>query len=255
MAKQKSGQQRLALQKFLAYVLGRRPDEYGLFTDEEGFVPVKELLQALGEEEGWRHVRQAHLDEVLREADSGLEARDKFIRAAPEATTLNFGPFPEAAPPKLLYYGARRKAYPAILKDGLTPLGGRPYLPLTADQDLALRIGRRREADPILLTVHATLAEGRVTFYRPQEMIYLVESLDPDLFTGPPLPKERPDLVKKKKPAPPAEPPTPGSFFLDPQRDLFPSGKQDKPKKGKKDRGPEWKRAVRQERRKKKSDD
>jgi len=41
------------LAKMLAYVLGRRPDEFGLIPDAEGFVRIKDLLKALHEEEGW----------------------------------------------------------------------------------------------------------------------------------------------------------------------------------------------------------
>ena len=39
------------LAKFFNYVLGRRPDEFGLVTDKEGFVKIKELIKATNEEE------------------------------------------------------------------------------------------------------------------------------------------------------------------------------------------------------------
>ena len=39
------------LAKFLNYVLGRRPDEFGLVTDKEGFVKIKDLIKATSEEE------------------------------------------------------------------------------------------------------------------------------------------------------------------------------------------------------------
>jgi len=49
----------------LVYMLGHRPDEFGLVPDSEGFIPYKELLQAIHEEEGWRYVRRSHINEVL----------------------------------------------------------------------------------------------------------------------------------------------------------------------------------------------
>ncbi|MCK7505928.1 MAG: hypothetical protein MZV70_18885 [Desulfobacterales bacterium] len=49
------------LAKMLAYVLGRRPDEFGLIPDAEGFVKIKDLLKALHEEDGWGYVNQSHL--------------------------------------------------------------------------------------------------------------------------------------------------------------------------------------------------
>lgn len=53
------------LAKMLAYVLGRRPDEFGLIPDAEGFVKIKDLLKALHEEAGWGYVNESHLRQVL----------------------------------------------------------------------------------------------------------------------------------------------------------------------------------------------
>lgn len=251
MGKQKVKQKKDSLQKFLNYVLGRRPDEFGLVPDEEGFIPIKELLQALSEEEGWRHVRRSDIDDLLREPDqSGLELRDKDIRVAPGQSALQFGPHPEVFPPPRLFHAARRKAYPVILEKGLNP-GARPFVTLVADPELALRIGKRRDSQPVLLTVETEKAVRRgIVFRRPQEHIFLVEELSPDLFTGPPPPKETPVPEKKKKVEKPVEEPHPGSFFLDPDRFPDQPGRRDKSEKKKRSDVPDWKRAARKERRK-----
>ena len=49
------------LARFIQYVLGHRPDEFGLVTDGRGFTPVADLLKVL-QEEGWHQVRRNHLD-------------------------------------------------------------------------------------------------------------------------------------------------------------------------------------------------
>ncbi|MFH1092298.1 MAG: RNA 2'-phosphotransferase [Pseudomonadota bacterium] len=246
MTGQRPKQKRLSLSRFLIYLLGHRPDEFGLVPDEQGWVPLKDLLLALSEEPGWSFVRRSHIEELIRDPDgSGFEMTDKEIRAAPEDSTLTLDYHEVAEPPKILYHAARRKAYPVILEQGLTP-GGRPFVPLSTTEEMALRIGRRRDADPVLLTIHAQKAHSRgVLFHRPQTLIYLVESLSPEFFTGPPLPKEKPE----KKPVPPPGPPTPGSFFLDPERMFEPGGRLDKIRKKKKRDVPDWKRAQRKERR------
>ncbi|MBW1849659.1 MAG: RNA 2'-phosphotransferase [Deltaproteobacteria bacterium] len=70
------------LAKFLLYVLGRRPDEFGLVTDPDGFVKIKELLKAVNEEEGWGYVRIGHLDEVvITVSDAFIEIEGDSIRA------------------------------------------------------------------------------------------------------------------------------------------------------------------------------
>ena len=254
---QKLKQRRQALSRFLAYVLGRRPDEFGLAPDEEGFIPVKDLLAALQEEEGWTFVRQSHLEDLILDPDRvAFEVSEKNIRVAPADTELEIGPHPEVTPPRFLYYGARRKAYPVILQNGITP-GGRPQVVLSATEDLARRIARRRDPEPVLLTVLAEEAHQRgQVFRRPQELIFLTDQIPPDLFTGPPLPKEKPVSEKKKKADPPPAPKYPGSYFVDPERDLEPIGRGHKDW-DRKQRGdvPDWKRATRKERRRRKPEE
>ncbi len=47
------------LAKVLTYLLCHRPDEFGLVLDPEGFVSVKQLLQALAGEKGLAHAAPA----------------------------------------------------------------------------------------------------------------------------------------------------------------------------------------------------
>ena len=79
MARQKSPKQ---LSKFISYMLGRKPAEFGLVPDQDGFVKIKDLLKAVTEEEGWKYVRRSHLDEILYSwTDPPFEILDKQIRA------------------------------------------------------------------------------------------------------------------------------------------------------------------------------
>ncbi|MBU2547320.1 MAG: RNA 2'-phosphotransferase [Proteobacteria bacterium] len=250
MGRQNPKLQRQSLSRFLTYVLGVRPDEFGLLADEEGFIPLKELLWALGEVEGWSYVRQSQIDDLLRAPDrTRFEIRDRSIRVAPEQTELPLGPYEAVRPPDLLFHAARRKAYPVILEEGLRP-GARPFVLLFPDRDMALRVGRRRDPNPVFLTVRAKSASDQgVVFFRFLETIYLVESLAPSLFTGPPLPKEKEPPEKKARPETPPQPPTPGSFILQPDRRVEPDGRSSK--KRKKGDVPDWKRASRKMRREK----
>ena len=208
------------LGKIIEYVLLHRPDEVGLFVDDDGSLPIKELMWALHEEAGWRYVRPGHLKEL---AYSGLRlpfmVEETHLRpkGAYRQTTL------PAVPPRLLYFAAKRKAYPAILKQGLKP-GSRPYVPLAATKEMAFRIGRRRDPKPILVNVHAARAhDSGHPFFHSGELIYLVKTLPPPFLSGPPL-REVPQPRKLSRP-PPAQirkseiPEMVGSFLLDPARD------------------------------------
>ena len=61
------------LAKVLTYLLCHRPDEFGLVLDPEGFVSVKQLLQALAAEKGLAHVRRHDLEQL-----TGLMSPPRF---------------------------------------------------------------------------------------------------------------------------------------------------------------------------------
>jgi putative RNA 2'-phosphotransferase len=207
----------IALSKLMAYILGHRPDEFGLVLDQDGFATLKELQQAISEEEGWSYVRTSHITEVAYSVDrEHLEIAGDRIRCVPPHAIQN----EVALPPSTLYYGTRRRAYPHILQRGLDP-GGKQYASLTAEPQLALRIGRRRDPNPILVEIQAQRAcdEG-ITFYHANPLIYLAAYIPPVYLSGPPVAK----VLPEKKQAPPrhrekqAEPPIvrelPGSVLL-----------------------------------------
>lgn len=202
------------LAKFLNYVLGRRPDEFGLVTDKEGFVKIKDLIKATSEEEGLKYVRRANINEImLTLPNHGLEVADTLIRAQ------NREHLPKQSfaldPPKLLYTCVRKKAYPHVLEKGIRPTGFSKVI-LSSKNDLAQRMGRRSDHDAVLLTVQVGQSEDKgVVFFQAGESIFLAESIPPGCFSGPPLPKELPDTRKADK-LPKQDPKMPaGSFALD----------------------------------------
>ncbi len=199
------------LSKFVAYVLGRRPDTFGLVPDSDGCVKIKDLLKALAEEEGWRHVRRAHLNEILFTLpDPPIEMMEDRIRSRdisriPRPTT------PKVLP-KLLYTCVRNRAYPHVAEKGIGP-SGHSSVVLSDCQEMAKRIGRRSDPSPVLLAVHVGKSVSQqVAFHQIGETIYLAEQIPSGCFTGPPLPKEPQKQAPRKDPEPvkPA-----GSFQVD----------------------------------------
>ena len=229
----------------LEYILLRRPDEFGLFLNDDGSLPIKELLRALNEETGWKHVRHGDLKELsysdlqlsFTVEESVVKPRYAFSKATPASVV-----------PRLLFFAAKRKAYPVIVKHGLRP-GGRPYIPLATTKEMALRIGKRRDPKPIPLTVHAGQAsESGYEFFSSGDLLYLAKTLPPSFIAGPPV-RETPPPRKvsrpQKKTPDPEVPPMVGSFLLDPRRD--PDIMRRQQRKQKKER----KREITQERRNK----
>lgn len=211
------------LGKTIEYLLLHRPDEFGLFLNDDGSLPIRELMWALHEEPKWKHVRLGHLREL---AYSGLElafaVEAKYIM--PKHDPSHTAP---GAPPRLLFFAARRKTYPVILKQGLKP-GSRSYVPLATNEDMATRIGKRRDPKPVLLTIHAAQAhDSNRQFLRCGELLYLVQALPFQFISGPPL-REKPEPRKAPRPQPITSPELetwrmPGSFFLDLSKDPDPA--------------------------------
>ncbi len=203
------------LAKFLTYILGRRPDEFGLVTDADGFVTIKSLLQALGEEEGWRYVRRKDIDSLsLLVPELSLEQESDRIRTKEQKHL----PVPQVKMnlPKLLYICVRRRAWPVVATHGLgVEDPEKPELVVTADQEMALRRGRRIDPDPVLLTIHTSTAQEMGALFKQYgETLYLTSYVPVEGVSGPPLPKEEP---QRKKAKPKVRPQTPGSFALRPQ--------------------------------------
>jgi len=193
-------------------MLGYRPDEFGLVPNSDGFVLLKELLQSIKEEQGWSYVRLADIREVLITQPDRFEFHDDQIRLNPREISEGLIDQAPTAPPELLYHGARQRAYPHILERGLSPTRY-PYVCLTLQEELALRIGRRRDPQPVLIKIHAAKAyqEG-IPFSRVRQLIYLVGFLPPTYLEGPPLPEEKPQ--PKKTPERASYRPA-GSFEID----------------------------------------
>jgi len=204
----------LQLSKLLAYMLGRQPDEFGLVPDPDGYVKIKDLLQAISEEDGWRHVRRQHLTEMLLTVkDPTIEITAHRIRA--KARDALPRPMPPPNLPKLLFTCVRRKAHPVVLENGIFPMG-RSRVILCASSDMAERMGRRKDPLPVLLTVnvHKMLSQGLV-FHQLGDMLYLTETVPVGCFSGPPLAKERTQPQKEAAGTEIQAPKSPGTFLLD----------------------------------------
>jgi len=200
------------LSKMLVYILERRPDEFGLILAEDGFVKIKDLLKALNEEPEYRWVRQTDIDNILYVLpDSPVEIRENLIRAK------NREKLPGRSPayhlPKLLFTCVRNRAYPHVLKEGVFT-GATDQVILSSDREMAKRMGKRIDSTPVLLIIMVSESISRgVTFLQFGETLFLTDGIPTGCFSGPPLPKEKPEAAPKEVRIKPRDP-SPGSFYL-----------------------------------------
>lgn len=233
--------------RIMAYVLGHRPDEFGLIPDEEGFVGIKEFIQALHEEAEWRYVRESHLREALVHSQPGLfQLKEKRIRARERHWRYNLQPYP-FDPEKILFSPVRRRAHHHVFERGLSSADNR-WVVLYPERQTALRIGKRKDPQPVILEILALKAHRNgIPLFRFGSL-YLAKQIAPQYIGGPLPPKQEP-----KKVAAPTKPLQKiqmdigaGTFQLDISRDPDPMRRA----KGRKPRG--WKEEARKMRRRRK---
>jgi len=205
------------LNRLLNYILGNRPDEFGLVPEKGGYISLKELLKAINEESNMAYVRESHIREVLlNNRDGSFEINEEKIRSIKRNFTLIDKDQDRVHPPKMLYKGIKRKTYPFILKSGLLP-GSKEHIVMTKDKDLAIRIAHRLDQKPIILEIKAGVAaENGIPFFPFGDSIYLTDKIPAQFISGPPLPKELPakkETVEKEREI------ISGSFILQAERD------------------------------------
>ena len=202
------------LSKFIAYILERRPDEFGLVIDSEGYIKIKELLKAINEEKGFRHVRRSHLNEILYSTTNPpFEIADNRIRAKHR----DLLPRSDVAHdlPKLLYTYIRRKAHSIVTDNGIFPSGYQKVV-LAAKRELAERMGKRSDPEPVILTVQVKKSlDNGVRFYQAGGVLYLAASIPADCFSGPALPKEKPEKLRHGQTHSVKQPEAAGTFLID----------------------------------------
>jgi putative RNA 2'-phosphotransferase len=254
------------LEKILFAILGRQPDTFGIVLNEGGWVSTKELHQALIKEKGFPHITHRGLAQFFSlYRPEKFEWQEKHVRVKPELQRPDLTTYKESNPPELLYVSIRPKAHAHVITRGLQTSNKKRWVVLSTEKEVALKIGRRRDKDPIIAEVMALKSsKAGVVFRRAGRVLYLVEGLDPKWMNIPPLPPLR-EKDKQKEPksieawpvgkritkdiAPRLE--QIGAFVLrDTPSHLVSSG-LDKVKKNKKyrDRDPEWKKARRKKNR------
>ncbi|MBN1101930.1 MAG: RNA 2'-phosphotransferase [Deltaproteobacteria bacterium] len=204
------------LSRFLAYVLGHRPDEFGLVPDPTGFVTLRELLRAIHEEPGWGYVREGDIREVLVGKDRSLfECDGERIRALErrwemtlDATEVNL--------PKILYVAVRRRAHAHVMEKGLV---SERFMGLAPEPETALRIGRRRDQRPVLLEVLAAPAHREGIPFVPFGRLYLTREVPARFLSGPPVEEQVDRRGKEPKATPKPADFAPGTFVLEARRD------------------------------------
>ncbi|MGQ9745940.1 MAG: hypothetical protein ACUVQV_08235 [Dissulfurimicrobium sp.] len=246
------------LHKILLAMLAKQPDLYGLFPDKNGWIKIKELHGALAQESEFPHITMTSLiqffnifgRETFETNNQNVRVRDRKDLPLPETAT----------PPEILYLPVRPKAYEHVAINGFIPPQGKEWVILATTRELAVKIGKRRDNEPIISEVMSLDAEkGGTVFKRFGENLFLANAIKPEYLKLPPLPKNRQKNKKdttisrskhadiKSNPRAPEELANIGGYILDRhlkasvQASQSPIFDDKKRKRRFRDKGPTWK--------------
>ena len=166
------------LSRFLAMVLRHRAHQFDLPVDDEGFVPVGELLDVIDEQSSLDWVEREHLDILTRRGDrQRFEIRDDGIRATYGHSFHRQIRYDAVEPPAHLFVPIPKAQVPSVKAQGLRPVG-RQYVHLSEERSEAEEVGRRHDDDSKIVTVRAQeAASAGVSFFRPTTGLYLTGHL------------------------------------------------------------------------------
>jgi putative RNA 2'-phosphotransferase len=167
------------LSKAVSHALRHAPWLYELEVDEEGWVPVDQLIDALREKGGdWESVDRSSLERMLTTAAKRRhELEGDRIRALYGHSLAGRIQKHQAVPPARLFHGTAPQTWAVIEADGLLPMG-RQFVHLSVDRETATSVGRRKSASPIILVVDAAAATSAgVAFYEGNDLVWLADSV------------------------------------------------------------------------------
>lgn len=167
------------LSKTISHALRHEPWLYELELDDEGWVPITQLLESLrSENECWSTVTETDVAEMIRRSEKRRhEIRYGRIRAIYGHSIPGKLKRIPAAPPAVLFHGTSPESLAVIQEFGLKPMA-RQNVHLSTDEETAIQVGKRKAREPVLLRVDAAQAsENDVPFYEGNEKVWLADAV------------------------------------------------------------------------------
>lgn len=175
-----------SLSKEISYALRHRPEQYGIDLDEQGWASIEVLILALRKQERFKDVSIDDIEEMIacsqkkRHEIQGGRIRALYGHSVGERINKE-----ALMPPDILYHGTAHKYLASISAEGLVSKN-RQYVHLSEDVATAILVGKRRDTNPVVLTVDTRRAWGDgVPFYFGGDGIWLADGIPPGYINFP----------------------------------------------------------------------
>jgi len=190
------------LSRTMAGVLRHFPERFDLKMDEQGFVDLREFVNALQRKQRRYHwVRPHHIIAIIETDNKGrYEYRDGKIRATYAHSFEVKLDLPAGGTPDNLYYPTTQEEVDIVLETGLKP-SDRKMVHLSKGVGDAVNAGRVRTPTPVILEVDARAASADgIVIQKAGRTVYLTTEIPPKY-----LKKIEVDLSEFPPEKPPAE--------------------------------------------------
>lgn len=166
------------LSKEISYALRHAPWEYELEMDENGWVEVNQLLEALNRNKKWKEVKLPDLVSMIEKSEKKRhEIANGKIRAFYGHSIPMHICKEKQQPPSELFHGTARRFLENIKHYGLLPMS-RQYVHLSVDVDTAFQVGNRHDDKPVILKIDALKAwNNGIAFYHGNEKVWLADGI------------------------------------------------------------------------------
>lgn len=175
----------IQLSKTISYVLRHGPQEFEVELDENGWLDIDVLFDALAKHSRFKNVTINDLTTIIKESNKKrFEIQGCKIRAYYGHSIKKKLERQSVVPPIRLFHGTSPEAAKLILDKGhgLLPMD-RQHVHLASTIKTAIITGRRKAKYPVILLVNSMAAVGHVKFYEGNEDIWLAEPVPASFIT------------------------------------------------------------------------
>lgn len=165
---------KVKLSKNMSYILRHNPYEFNLKLDENGWLSLNELLNALKSQNKYKDIT---LDDIINivnlDSKKRYQIKENKIRAVYGHSIKDKIKKESNKPPKTLYHGTTKEYAQLIIKEGLKPMS-RQYVHLSEDINTANIVALRRTNQPVILIIDCLSAyQDKINFYKEDNGIWL----------------------------------------------------------------------------------
>jgi putative RNA 2'-phosphotransferase len=191
------------LGRILTGVLRHFPEKYGLAVDEHGWIPLAQIVDAIGRQQrGYGHWLRIHHMVAIAESDpkGRYEVKGDMIRATYGHTVDIKLDLPTENIPEELFFPVTPEEAPLVLEVGLKP-SDRKMVHLSRTAGDARSAGQVRTPVPVILVIDTSAArQAGAVIMQAGKTVFLVETIAPEHLRK----------LEEAGPAPAEDPASPG---------------------------------------------